>query len=116
MIEAKRLALIAAFIACIVMIVANTNQRSNQMMTPADLYINGDSTHDVFQACNQVVGQLPVNVRTRFTDIRLEYLAAYGIDRACDKLRGKSVQQIIDEYVPSNLRSTKRPRFGIASS
>jgi len=77
--------------------------RTNRMLTPESAFIAGDSTEDVFQSCNEIGPRLTPDARDAFTDIRLEYLAAFGMDDACDKMRGKTVRQIIDEYVPTKV-------------
>ncbi len=76
---------------------------TNRMLTPESALITGDTTEEVFQACNEIGPRLTLDVRDTFTDIRLEYLAAYGMDGASDKMRGKTVRQIIDDYVPTNV-------------
>ncbi len=73
------------------------------MITPEAAVIAGDTTEDVFQACNEIGPRLTLDARETFTDIRLDYLAAYGMNGASDRMRGKTVRQIIDEYVPTNI-------------
>jgi hypothetical protein len=68
------------------------------MNDPGEAVISGSDWRELLSACNRIVPGLPPELRRRFVSIRSAYLAAYGIEGLYERLNGRTVSQVLEEY------------------
>ena len=93
----------AALVAICLGVAIYASPESPAIIAPSELLIEGESTNDVLRVSSEAASHLTIEQRRRFTDIRFEYIGSYGVDRACDLMRGKTVQQVFDDYEPTGV-------------
>lgn len=62
----------------------------------------GETSADFSRALTKAIQASSLEVKTQLQTIRDNYLATYGFDGFYEKLNGKSIRQMIEEYVPGN--------------
>ena len=93
---------IAAFCA-VVSLASCTSKDSRQMELALDTVILGDTPLEILRATSDVAQLLSDDARERLTVVRFEYIAAYGEEGMADRLRGKTVRKIIDDFTPTGV-------------
>ena len=73
------------------------------MESSLDTVITGETSADVLRSTSNIASSLSRDDQERFTNVRFEYIAAYGEDGMADRLRGKTVRQAIDEFQPTGV-------------
>ena len=71
------------------------------MAKPHDIPIIGETIPELLKSCNEIVPSIEPELRKRFVAIRSEYMGAYGLERALDLIRGRTVAQVVVEYKPT---------------
>jgi len=72
------------------------------MIAALDVVIEGESPSEVLRSTSEIGARLSRHDQKRFTDVRFEYIAAYGESGMADRLRGKTVRQAINEFEPTD--------------
>ena len=100
----KRIALALAFAAVLIYVVSCTSQSESDWQAALDTVIEGSTSSEVLQSTNKIAPLLSDEDRERLTKVRFEYIAAYGEEKACDLLRGKTVRQVFHEFKPTGVK------------
>jgi len=62
---------------------------------------------------SRIAAALPVDLKRKLAAVLKSYFAAYGLERVCERLNGRTVAQVLDEFTqPDELvpRPRGRPR------
>lgn len=68
------------------------------MADPTEQVFSGANPGEIHASYNRIVVTLPIDVRQRLNAIRTSYLVAYGFDEMCERMSGRTVAQVLDEF------------------
>lgn len=57
-----------------------------------------ESGEDLMAAWNSIITHAPLEIRRRANFIRAVYMQKYGIRGACERLNGRTIREIVDQF------------------
>jgi hypothetical protein len=70
------------------------------MLDPGAAVISCTDWQQIVTAINRIIVDLPLDVRRRLHSVYSSYVAAYGLEGVFQRINGRTVAKILDEYCP----------------
>jgi len=68
------------------------------MSDESELAFSGSDLQEFGSSYSRIAGTLSVDVRRNLADVFQSYFAAYGLEGVYERLNGRTVAQVFDEY------------------
>ena len=67
------------------------------------LKVEGFGYQEIIPNMNVIRRSLPMDLKKRLNEIFTQYLAKYGVEGACERVKDRTLQQIFAEYRPDDV-------------
>src|SRR5262245_27520802 len=68
------------------------------MADSSTLLFSGSNFHEFGASYSQIAATLPLDVKQKLAKVFKDYSVAYGFDGVYERMKGRTVDQVFDEY------------------